>query len=78
MSETKKVNKKKPGKFKQFFINIGKKCKDMFSELKRVTWPKMPTVIKQTGVVLGVVLVFLVLVTAIDYGFQALLTLVTQ
>ncbi len=78
MSEEKKVNKKKPSKFKQFFINIGKKCKEMFMEVKHVTWPKIPTVIKQTGVVLGVILVFLVLVTAIDTGLQALLTLVTK
>lgn len=78
MSEEKKVVKKKPSKFKKFFTNIGKKCKDMFSEIKHVTWPKIPVVVKQTGVVLGVILVFLVLVTAIDAGLQALLTLVTK
>lgn len=33
--------------------------KEVFSELKKVTWPTFPKVIKNTGVVLAVVLVFL-------------------
>ncbi len=84
MSEVKEVKKekivkknKKPNAFVRFFKWLGRKFKEMGSELKNVTWPKLPKVVKQTGVVLGVILVFLVLVTAIDYGFQALLKLVT-
>ena len=80
MSEEKKVNKKnnkKPNAFARFFINLGRKCKDMFLEIKHVTWPKLPVAIKQTGVVLGVILLFLVFVTAVDYGFSALLNLIT-
>ena len=49
----------------------------MFSELKKVTWPDFAKVMKQTGIVLGVVFVFLVVVTAIDFGLQQLLTLVS-
>lgn len=80
MSEEKKVvNKtKKPGAFKRFFINLGRKCKEMFLEVKHVTWPKIPVVIKQTGVVLGVILVFLIFVTAVDFGLQQLLRLVVD
>lgn len=56
---------------------MGRKLKETFSELKRVTWPTFPKVLKSTGVVLVVVLVFLVVVTGINFGLQALLDLVT-
>ena len=69
---------KKPNAFVRFFKNIGRKFKETFSELKKVTWPKFSKVVKQTGVVLGIILIFLILVTAFDYGFQALLRLVTN
>ena len=61
---------KKPG--------IGKKLKDTFSELKRVTWPTFPKVVKATGVVLVVVLIFTVIVTGINFGMQSLLDLATN
>ena len=72
--ESKKAKKKdgKPG----FFKRMGIKIKDVFSELKRVTWPTFPKVVKQTGVVLVVVLAFLVVITAFDSGLLELLKLV--
>lgn len=60
---------KKPG--------AGSKIKDVFSELKRVTWPTFPKVLKSTGVVLVIVLAFLVVVTGINYGLGALLERIT-
>ncbi len=60
------------------FVRMGRKLKETFSELKRVTWPTFPKVVKATCVVIVVVLVFTVLVTAINYGLQQLLTLVTN
>lgn len=48
----------------------------MVSELKKVTWPKFSKVLKQTGVVLAVVLFFLVIVTAIDFGLTELLKVI--
>ncbi len=72
--EAKKA-KKKDGK-PNFFKRIGLKIRDVFSELKRVTWPTFPKVVKKTGVVLVVVLVFLVIITAFDTGLLNLLTLV--
>ena len=79
MSEEKKVVKKdkKPNAVVRFFKWIGRKFKEMFSELKKVTWPDFAKVMKQTGIVLGVVFVFLVVVTAIDFGLEQLLTLVS-
>ncbi len=73
VKKTKKSNKKP-----NFFKRIGMKIKDVFSELKRVSWPKFPKVVKQTGIVLAVVLIFLVVITAFDYGLLELLKLVTN
>ena len=69
----KKEKVKKPN----IFSRIGKKCKDVFSELKKVSWPTFPKVLKQTGVVIGVVLVFLVVIGAFDFGLMELLKLVS-
>lgn len=71
--DVKKVNKnKKPNIFKR----IGAKLKDVFSELKKVSWPTFPKIVKQTGVVLVVVLIFLVVIAAFDTGLYSLLGLV--
>ena len=71
--ETKKPKKSKgPGLFKR----LGSKCKDVFSELKKVSWPTFAKVLKQTGIVLAVVLVFLVVITAFDSGLTALVGLI--
>lgn len=69
-----KEKEKKPN----IFVRMGRKLKEVFSELKRVTWPTFPKVLKATGVVLVVVLVFLVVVTGINQGLQQLLKLITQ
>lgn len=73
--DVKKSSKKnkKPG----FFARIGAKCKDVFSELKKVSWPTFGKVVKQTGIVLAVVLIFLVVITAFDTGLSELLKLVS-
>ncbi len=71
-------SKKKPTKAKKpnIFKRIGAKCKDIFSELKKVNWPTFPKTVKQTGVVILVVLVFLVVITAFDFGLLQLLRLI--
>ena len=74
MAASNKGDFKKPN----IFVRMGRKLKETFSELKRVTWPTFPKVLKSTGVVLVVVLVFLVVVTGINFGLQALLDLVTS
>ena len=65
---------KKPGRL----ARMGKRLKETFSELKKVTWPTFPKVVKGTCVVLVVVAVFLVVVTGINYGLQALLNVITK
>ena len=74
VAKKKQPKNKKPNVFKRF----GKKCKEVFSELKKVSWPSASKVVKQTGVVLGVVLVFAVLITLIDLGLGELLKLLTS
>ena len=54
---------KKPG----FFSRFGRWIKSIFSELKKVTWPKMNNVVKQTLVVLGVTAAFLILLIVVDF-----------
>lgn len=58
--------KKEPGKVRRWF-------KDFFSELKKVTWPTFPNVLKQTGIVLLVTVIFLVVMIAFDALFGRLM-----
>ena len=72
MDKTKKKEKKP-----NFFTKLGAKIKDVFSELKKVSWPSFAKVVKQTGIVLVVVLVFLVIISAFDFGLLELLKIVS-
>lgn len=67
-----KKKNKKPNIFKRF----GMKMKDIFSELKKVNWPSFANVVKKTGIVIAVVLLFLVVIFAFDTGLLELLRLV--
>lgn len=73
MANATKSKNKKPSLFRR----IGAKLKETFSELKRVTWPKFPKVVKTTGLVLVIVFAFLAIVTGIDAGLGALLGLIS-
>ena len=73
MANATKTKNKKPS----WFRRVGAKIKETFSELKRVTWPKLPTVLKTTGVVLVIVAAFLIVVTGIELGLKELLGLIS-
>ena len=73
MANATKTKNKKPNIFRR----MGAKIKEVFSELKRVTWPSVPTALKTTGVVLVIVFIFLVVVTGVDFGLAALLELIS-
>lgn len=60
------------------FVRMGRKLKETFSELKRVTWPTFPKVVKATCVVLVVVITFTVIITAINFGLDKLLEVITN
>ncbi len=74
MANQKNQDVKKPN----IFVRMGRRLKETFSELKRVSWPTFPKVLRGTCVVLVVVLVFTVVVTGINYGLQELLKLITS
>ena len=69
---------KKPNIFVRMGRAIFKKTKEVISELKKVTWPTFPKVVKQTGVVLAVVMFFLVIIFLFDLGLGQLLKLLTN
>ena len=56
---------------------LGARMKKFFkeskAELKKVTWPSFGKVVKQTGVVIAVVAVFLIVITLMDWGLTVAL-----
>lgn len=72
-----KKNKDKDKK-PNFFVRIGRKLKETFSELKRVSWPSFGKALKATGVVIVIVVIFMVLVTGVNFGLTKLLELMTS
>lgn len=65
----KKSEKKEPGKIRKWF-------KDLKVEFKKVVWPTKKTVVNNTSVVLGVIVLASVIVGALDWGFLALFRLI--
>ena len=73
-----KPSKADKNKKPNIFVRMGRRLKETFSELKRVTWPTVPKALKATGVVIVIVLIFTVIVTAVNFGFAELLELLTS
>ena len=73
-----KSKKQDKNKKPNAFVRGGKKIKETFAETKRVTWPTFGKALKATGIVLGIVLIFIVVVTGVNYGFSTLLELLTS
>ncbi len=71
----KKAAAKKSEPSKKRFNPI-KTFKDMWAELKKVTWPSRKELIRQSAVVIVFVLILTVLVGLMDAGLSALLKLV--
>jgi len=74
--EKAKKEKKEKNKNKRTILT---KIKDTGAELKKVRWPTFRKAMKQTGVVLIVVLIFSLVVFVLDFGiFQWLYNLLTR
>lgn len=71
-NKTAKVKKDKPRK------SLGKMFKEVISELKKVSWPSFAKVVKQTGVVITVVLVFALVLLGFDTLFSFLYKLLIK
>ena len=76
--EAKEKRAKKVKERKKDRVGFIGKIKEVFGELKKVNWPTMNRTIKQTGVVLGVVVIFALVVFAIDSGLGQLFKLLTK
>ena len=74
----KKAKKQDKNKKPNVFVRMGRKLKETFAELKRVTWPTFGKALKATGVVIVIVLIFTVIVTGVNFGFTKLLELITD
>ncbi len=74
----KTTDKKAPAKKseKKSKFHPVKTFKEMWSELKKVTWPSKKDLIRQSTVVVVFVLILTVLVGLIDTGLSALLKLI--
>ncbi len=69
--------KKKANKKDGFFKKAGKKIKEVFSEIRLVSWPTFSKVLKQTGVVVLVTVIFMICIALFDWPLSILLTKVT-
>lgn len=76
-SKKEKANKK-PAKLKADKAPKKSRVKETFAELKKVTWPTFGKAMKQTGMVLSIVLVFGVLVLGIDLLISFIINLLSS
>lgn len=72
-AQAKAKNKKKEKKGPNKLVT---KAKETWSELKKVSWPSFKTVVKNTGVVISVVVVFTLVLFGIDRLLSFLYTLI--
>ncbi|MCL2771008.1 MAG: preprotein translocase subunit SecE [Firmicutes bacterium] len=69
MSGKKKLREKKEREQRENRAKgFGRAVKGLFSELKKVSWPTFPMVVKQTAVVLTVVAFFTIVLFGVDRG----------
>ena len=73
-----KLNDEKPAKKKEKKPEKVKRnrAKETISELKKVSWPSFGKTMKQTGMVISVVLIFMLLVLGIDSLVSFLIQLI--
>ena len=64
--------------FKNLGLRIWRSLKDMYAELKKVTWPQRSDLINYTLVVLAFMVAMGVVIFVIDAGAGALIRLITQ
>ncbi len=76
-SKNNKKDKSADNKFSAFFKRIGKRFKEMGSELKKVNWPTWKVTLASLGTVLVVVLAFLIITMGFDTFCVWLLKLLT-
>lgn len=73
-----KPNTKKPAKKEKKENAIVRGTKGTISELKKVTWPSFGKVVKTTGIVISVVVIFTLVLFALDRGLSFLYDLLVK
>lgn len=73
-----KPNTKKPAKKEKKENALVRGTKGTISELKKVTWPSFGKVVKTTGIVISVVIIFTVVLFALDRGLSFLYDLLVK
>ena len=71
----------KPGigtRFSNFFAGIGKAFKNMYHELKKVTWPTKKELINYSIVVFVFMIIMGVIIGVIDFGAGELVNLIVK
>ncbi len=80
--EKEKAKNVKNKKEKQNKKSFGRKIGEIFSELKKVTWPSFAKVVKQTAVVMGFVLlcaaILFVICFVLQLGHTAIVNSITE
>ena len=71
-----KTKKDKKGKKPNIFVRFGKFLKDVWAELKKVTWPTRKDFLSYSGMVLVFIALMALVTFGIDTGITALLRLV--
>jgi len=68
----KQKGEKRPFFLIRFFRWIGRTFREIGGELRKVRWPSFAKTVAQTGVVLGVVILFSLIIFAMDRGLGEL------
>jgi preprotein translocase subunit SecE len=76
--KAKKPKSDKPNIFVRAWKTIVRFFKDLRGETKKIVWPDGKTVLKSTGVVLAVVVVFTVVIWLIDLGLSKSIDLLSD
>ena len=60
------------------FVRIGRKFKEVFSELKKVTWPTKEKLMHNSFVIIVFIAIVTVVLSVLDFGFAKLFELMTN
>ena len=72
------ISKKSAEKKPNIFVRMKRYFKEGGAELKKTVWPTKKDLVKYTGVVLAFIVVFAVVVGAMDFALVELLNLIVR
>ena len=72
------ISKKSAEKKPNIFVRMKRYFKEVGAELKKTVWPTKKDLVKYTGVVMSFIVVFAVVVGAMDFALVELLNLIVR